>query len=134
MEKALEKQTKTIEDQGQKQFETLKTLISDNKKLTIEDAIPKSAFNNDEAIKEINKIKEIEKTIDREKLVYRASKYTYNFRNFQTVRTLGRDIYEGKITLEEANIEQNNLQRDIKNFNSRTRPQNNIKIHKKNCS
>ena len=134
MEKALEKQTKTIEDQGQKQFETLKTLISDNKKLTIEDAIPKSAFNNDEAIKEINKIKEIEKTIDREKLVYRASEYTYNFRNFQTVRTLGRDVYEGKITLEEANIEQNNLQRDIKNFNSRTRPQNNIKIHKKNRS
>ena len=39
--------------------------------------------------------------------------------------------YEGKITLEEAIIEQNNLQRDIRNFNSRIRPQNNIKRHGK---
>ena len=69
---------------------------------------------NNEAKKELDKIKEIEKTIDREKLVYRASKYSYNFRNFWTVITLGKDIYEGKITLEEANIDQNNLLRDIR--------------------
>ena len=69
---------------------------------------------NNEAKKELDKIKEIEKTIDREKLVYRASEYTYNFRNFWTVRTLGKDIYEGKITLEDANIDQNNLLRDIR--------------------
>ena len=68
--------------------------------------IPKSALNNGEAKKVLDNIKEIEKTIDREKLIYRANEYTYNFRDFQTVRTLGRDIYEGKITLEEANIDQ----------------------------
>ena len=34
---------------------------------------------------ELDEIKEIEKTIDREKSVYRASEYTYNFRNFRTV-------------------------------------------------
>ena len=63
--KAFGKQIKTTEDQGQKQVDALNTLKFDNKKLTIEDLIPKSALNNDETIKELNKIKEIEKTIDR---------------------------------------------------------------------
>ena len=121
--KALEKQIKTIKDQGEKQVEALNTFKSDNEKLTIEDVIPKSALNNDEAKKELDKIKEIEKTIDREKLVYRASENTYNFKNFRTVRTFGRDIYEDKITLEEASIDQDNLLRDIRNFNNKARPQ-----------
>ena len=59
-------------------------------------------MNNDEAKKELGKIKEIEKTVDREKLVYKASEYTYSFENFRTIRTFGRDIYEGKIALKEA--------------------------------
>ena len=53
--KAFEKQTKTIEDQGQEQVEALNTLKSNNQ-LTIEDVIPKNALNNDEAIKELDKI------------------------------------------------------------------------------
>ena len=44
--------------------------------------IPKSALNNDEAKKELDKILEIEKTTDSEKLTYKASEYTYSFRNF----------------------------------------------------
>ena len=115
---------KATEDQGQKQVEALKTFKSDNEKLTIEDVIPKSALNNNEAIKELDKIKEIEKTIDREKLVYRASEYTYNFRNFWTIRTFGRDIYEGRITLKEADDDQENLLNEIRNFRDKTKPQN----------
>ena len=49
--KAFEKQIKTIEDQGEKQVKALNTLKSDNKKLTIEDVIPKSAFIDDESKK-----------------------------------------------------------------------------------
>ena len=60
MGKALEKQTKTIEDQGEKQVEALNVLKSNNK-LTTEDAIPKSALNNDEAKKYLDRIKETEK-------------------------------------------------------------------------
>ena len=41
--------------------------------------IPKSTSNNDEAKKEVDKIKEIEKTIDTEKLIYKTNEYTYNF-------------------------------------------------------
>ena len=38
--------------------------------------IPKSTLINDEAKKKIDKIKEIENTADREKLVQKASEYT----------------------------------------------------------
>ena len=65
--KAFEKQSKTIEDQGQEQIEALNTLKSNNQ-LTIEDVVPKNALNNDEAKKQLNKIKEIEKNVDREKI------------------------------------------------------------------
>ena len=86
MGKAFEKQIKTIEDQGKKQVEALNTLKS-NDKLTIEDVIPKNALNNDEAKKELDKIKEIEKTVGREKLFYKTNKYTYSFKNYQTIKT-----------------------------------------------
>ena len=79
--KAFEKQIKTIEDQGQKQVKALNTLKSNNQ-LTIEDVIPKNALNNDEAKKELDKIKEIEKNVDREKSIYKTNEYTYSFENF----------------------------------------------------
>ena len=47
--------------------------------------------------------------MDREKLVYDAGKYTYDFRTFNTIRTFGEDIYEGKIALEEADEDQSDL-------------------------
>ena len=83
--KAFEKQIKTIEDQGQKHIEVLNTLKSNNQ-LIIQDVIPKSALNNDEAKKELDKIKEIEKSVDREKLIYETNEYTYSFKNFQTIK------------------------------------------------
>ena len=105
MGKAFEKIIKTVEDQGKKQVEALNTLntLKSNNQLTIEDAIPKNALINDEAKKEFDKIKEKEKNVDREKLIYKTDEYTYSFKNFQTIKTFGRDIYEGKITLEKAN-------------------------------
>ena len=45
--------------------------------------IPKNALNNDEAKKELDKIKEIEKNVDREKLVYETNEYTYSFKTFK---------------------------------------------------
>ena len=37
----------------------------------------------------MNKIKEIEKKVDRE---YKTNNYTYNFQNFRTINTFRRDI------------------------------------------
>ena len=121
--KAFEKQIKTIEDQGQKQVEALNTFKSDNK-LTIEDVIPKSALINDESKKELDKIKKIEDTINREKLVYKTSGNTYDFRKFKTIRNFGKDIYDGKITLGEADKDQSDLLNKINSFSDKTRPKN----------
>ena len=78
-----ERQLKAIEDQGEKQVEALNTLKSSNK-LAIENVIPKNALINDETKKGLDKIKEIEKNVNREKLIYETDKYTHSFKNFQT--------------------------------------------------
>ena len=90
--------------------------LKSNNQLTIEDVIPKNALNSDEAKKELDKIKKIEKNVDTEKLVYETNHYTYSFKNFQTTKTFGRDIYEGKIMIEEADEYQTNLLIEIMNF------------------
>ena len=86
--------------------------------------IPKSELNNNEAGKEVDKIKEIESTIDREKLRYKACGNTYDFRKFKTIRTFGKDTYEGKITLEDTDKDQSDLLNEISNFNDKTRLKN----------
>ena len=85
---AFDKQTKTIKDQGEKQVEAVT-----NNKLAIKDEniTPKSAFGNEEAVDEFNKINKLEKNVDREKLVYNSDKYMYDFRTFKTIRTFGKD-------------------------------------------
>ena len=65
--KAFEKQIKTIEDQGKKQVDALNTLKSNNQ-LTIEDVIPNDTLNNNEAKKELDKVKEIEKKCRQRKI------------------------------------------------------------------
>ena len=45
-----------------------------------------------------------------------AGKYTYSFKNFQTIKTFGRDIYEGKITIKEADEYQKDLLVKIMSF------------------
>ena len=106
--------------------------LKSSENLAIEDIISKSAFINDEARKELDKIKEIEDTIDREKLVYKTRGNTYYFRKFRTIRNFGNDIYNGEITFEEADEDQSNLIDEIKNFNHRTRPKNYKKKKRKN--
>ena len=89
--------------------------------------IPKSVFANNEAKEEFNKIKEIEKDVGRQKLFYKSNKSKYNFINFQTIRTFGEDIYNGGITLEEADKDQSNLVEKINDFIKKTRPKSDKK-------
>ena len=51
--------------------------------------------------------------MDREKLVYYVDNRVYDFRTFKTIRTFGKDIYEGNITLKEADDEQSYLAIEI---------------------
>ena len=64
-----------------------------------------------------------QKKIQTEKLIYKTNEYTYSFKNFQTMKTFGRDIYEGNITFEEANEYQTDLLAEIMNFRKNMKPQ-----------
>ena len=122
-----------MKNQGKKQVEALHTLntLKSNNQLTIEDVIPKNALNNDEAKKELGQIKEIEKNVDKEKLIYETDEYTYSFKNFQTIKTFGRDVYEGKITIKEADEYQADLLTEIMIFRKNTKPRNEEKKREK---
>ena len=71
--------------------------------------------------KSVIKVKK-QKKMQADKLIYETNDYTYSFRNFQTIKTFGRDIYEGKITLEKANEYQTDLLAEIINFKKKTKP------------
>ena len=69
--------------------------------------------------------------MDREKLIYKRNEYTYSFKNFQTIKTFGRDIYEGKTMIEEANEYQTDLLAEIMNFRKNTKPRSQEKKQEK---
>ena len=110
--KVFEKQIKTIEDQRKKQLDALNNDETEN------------ALNNDEAKKKLDKIKETEKNLDTEKLIYETNEYTCSFKNLQKIKTFDRDIYDGKIMIEEADKHQTNLLVEIMNFRNNTKSRN----------
>ena len=119
--KAIEKQIKTIKDQGEKQVVALESLKDSDKKLTpIKDFIPTENLNP-EIINEIKRIEEIEKKVDRNRMVYKGTNKTYDFRNFKTMRAFGNEIRNNIISLDTANIEQRNLLSYINDF-TKTKP------------
>ena len=106
--KALGKQIKTIEDQGEKQIKTIqdnrKQLISGNdykNRLLIskEREIFKDIHN-----KRLDKIKELDNKIDYDNLKYFVEKsgLEYNFNKMKDPKTLLKNIDDGKISVEEA--------------------------------
>ena len=93
--------------------------------------IPNSAYTNDEAEKKIDKIKEIKDFIDRENYYTKQIKIHKILEKLKTIRTFGKDIYNGKITLEEADMDQSDLLDEIRNFSEKTRPKSDNKNKKK---
>ena len=77
--KAFKKQINKIKDQGEKQIENLRSI----KKLSVEDAIPNSAFATDEAKEELNKTEETEKNVNREKVFFKSNKKHMILKIFQ---------------------------------------------------
>ena len=119
--KSIEKQIKTIKDQGEKQVVASESLKVPEKKLPpIRDFIPMENLNP-EIINEIKKIEEMEKKVDRNKMVYKGTNKAYDFRNFKTIRAFGNEIRNNVISLDTANIEQANLLSYISDF-MKTKP------------
>ena len=122
--KAFEKQTKTIENQGKKQVAALEFLKDSDKKLTpIKDFIPIENLNP-EIINEIKRIKELEKKVYRNKMVYKGTNITYDFTKFKTIRAFGNEIRNNVIDMNTANEEQNELLEYISRLRRRTKPNN----------
>ena len=68
-------------------------------------------------------------------MIYETNEYIYSFKNFQTIRNFGRDIYEGKITIEEVDKYQTDLLAEIMNFRKKMKPKMSGKnARKRNCS
>ena len=57
-------------------------------------------------------------------MIYNSSKEPFGFNVFKTIRSLGEDIHNGKITINEADSEQADLVNYILNFNNKARPRN----------
>ena len=107
--KAFEKQTKTIEDQGEKQANALNPLESSDKQLpSMKDFISKERLNP-EIVDEIERIEEEERKADRSKMVYKVFNETYDFRKFKTICVFGNEIRNNIINMSMANNEQNQL-------------------------
>ena len=81
--------------------------------------------------KSLIKLKKQKKNVDREKLISKTNEYTYSFKNFQTIKTFGQDIHEGKITIKEADEYQTNLLTKILNFMKNTEPRSQEKKQEK---
>ena len=111
LEKAFEKQIKTIEDQGERQIKAIQSnkqqLISDddykNKLISKEREIFKDIYN-----KRLDKIEELNNKIDYDNLIYvvERSGVEYNFNKVKHPTNLLNDIKEGKISIEEAKEKQ----------------------------
>ena len=130
MGKAFDKQIKTVEDQGKKQVEALNKLKSNNQ-LTIEDVIPENMLNSDEAKKELDKIKKNRKKCRQREISFEIDEYKYSFKNFQTIKTFGRDIYEGEVTIKEADEYQADLLTEIWDFRKYTKSRSEEKKQEK---
>ena len=120
---AFEKQIKTIEDQGQKQVDVLKDLKPKEQTKSVEEIFPEG-YEYVEIKNELNKIKEYEKEVDRNNIIYYSSKEPVGFRMFKIRRSFSEDIYSNKITITKTDQKQSELVDYILNFNNKTRAKN----------
>ena len=71
---------------------------------------------------EIDEIKKWEAKIRRKlDLVYKARKYKYDFQQYEIIYSFGDSIYNGKISIDEAEIDQSSLLNGLTDLNGRYR-------------
>ena len=130
--KAFEKQIKTIEEQGKKQVEALEVLDPEkNKKQKSVEGLFSKEMKNVEIKNEIDDIKKFEKKIKRKDLKFETNRYIFDFQQFETIRSFGDSIYNGKVNIKEAEIKQTNLLENIINFSNKSRSKTNKQKDKK---
>ena len=76
-------------------------------------------MRTDEIKNKINDIKKWEKKIKWKDLKYETNRYKFVFQRFETLRSFGDSIYNGKVRIDEAEMEQTNLLENIVNFSKK---------------
>ena len=71
---------------------------------------------------EIYKVKKWEEKIRRKDLLYKTNKYRYDFQQYETISSFGDSIYNGKISIDEGDIDQSSSLDGLKDFNDKARP------------
>ena len=71
---------------------------------------------------EIYEIKKWEEKIKWKDLKYKTKNYTYDFQQYQTIRSFGESIYSGKINIDEAEMDQSSLLKYLVGFKNKSRP------------
>ena len=71
---------------------------------------------------EIYEIKNWENKIKQKDLRYETNRYRYDIQQSETVRSFGDSVYNGKISIDEAEMEQTNLVENIVDFSNKSRP------------
>ena len=110
-----------MNDKEKNQVEGLEASIPDENKedtKSIERHFPKD-MRTDEIKNKINDIKKWEKKIKRKDLKYETNRYKFVFQRFETLRSFGDSIYNGKVRIDEAEMEQTNLLENIVNFSKK---------------
>ena len=95
----------------------------DKQLLSIRDFISKERLNS-EIVNEIERIEEEERKVYRNKIVYKASNQTYDFKKFKTIRVFGNEVRNNIIDMSMANDEQDQLLRYINKLKGKTKPHN----------
>ena len=70
---------------------------------------------------EIDEIKLWEENITRKDLINKTNKYKPDFQQYETIRSFGDSIYNGKFSIYETDIDQSSLLNGLKDFNDRAR-------------
>ena len=68
------------------------------------------------------KLKTGKKKLDEKTKCIIANKYKYNLQQYEKVRSFANSIYNGKISMDEDDIDQNSLLDGLTDFNDRFRP------------
>ena len=55
-------------------------------------------------------------------LEYETNRYKFDFQQFEAIKSFGDSIYNKKISIDEAEMEQTNLLENILDFSSKSRP------------
>ena len=78
-------------------------------------------MRNIETKSEIDESKKWENKNKRRDVIYKTNKYKYDFQQYETIRSFSDSIFAGKINIDEAEMNQSNLLKNMVEFNEQSK-------------